>query len=151
MLRKINALIGLARRTFRLRPEERRLALEALTALASARLTLALLPFPTAMRRLGLRAGRMEAETAADAAVREAVAAAIRRAARVAPFRAVCLQRAVAAALLLRRRAQPVEVHFGLARDSDGLAAHAWAMCGGLAVTGEERRGAFTPIAMFTP
>lgn len=130
-------------------PTERRLALEALMALAEARLTLALLPFPKAMARLGLRIGRT-GEAAANPDIREAITIAVRRAAGVAPFRAVCLQQAVAAALMLRRRAQPIEVHFGVARNDGALVAHAWALCGGFAVTGGERSQDYTPIAVFT-
>ncbi len=153
MLRRILHATALSR-------AERVLALEALWALARARLILTLLPFPRAMARLGLHIGdRQDAlpdtalpDTAiADSAVAGAVTVAVRRAARVAPFRAVCLQQAVAAAMLLHRRGQPVTVHFGVARDNAGFGAHAWTTSGAITVTGGSQSPLFTEIAVFTP
>lgn len=129
-----------------------RLAAEALAMLLAARLALLCLRFPVAMALLGLRLGpdggavRHQGADPVVAAVRLAV----RRAAGRAPFRAVCLQQAVAAALMLRRRGRPVEVHFGVARGKDrALSAHAWSICAGLVVTGEAAIEGHVPIAVF--
>lgn len=149
-MRKPTVFVRRLMRAAEMASAERRLALKALAALAEARLTLAFLPFPKAMARFGLHVGRTEA-AAPNPEIARAISVAVRRAAGVAPFRAVCLQQAVAAALLLRRLGQPVEVHFGVAHDEAGLGAHAWAICDGFVVTGGEQRDAFTPIAVFTP
>ncbi len=146
-------LVILTRRVLRARVLSRtewRLVFEALAALAQARLMLARLPFPRAMARLGLRIGGPETAVA-DTEIGKAVAVAVRRAASIAPFRAVCLQQAVAAALLLRRRGQPVEVLFGVARHDTRLDAHAWAISGAVTVTGGAQRHRFTQIAVFAP
>jgi hypothetical protein len=147
------------RRALSLSAADRRLALEALVFLAIGRATLAMLPFRTAMRCLGLEHirkvganGAMPAPSAdgtkADAA--KAVGIALGRASAVAPFRAVCLQQAVAAALMLRRRGCPTEVHFGLAKDEDGrLIAHAWSRCHGRLVTGGRQMPDYIPISHF--
>lgn len=120
--------------------------------LAMARVVLGCLCFPAAMALLGLRLGQPGAAAVAlssDAMV-DAVEQAVRRAAGRAPFRAVCLQQAVAAALMLRRRGRPVEVHFGVARDhGQALTAHAWSVCRGQVVTGRAAIMRHAPIAVF--
>jgi hypothetical protein len=148
-------MIGSLSRGLRLPPVERRLALEALAGLALARLVLAVLPFPTAMARLGLRQkpaeGMAASSSAPDAASIAAVAVAVRRAGRVAPFRAVCLQQSVAAALMLRRRRLPAEIYFGVAKPRGAaMQAHAWSVCGEVVVTGEEGMDRYTPLAVFS-
>jgi hypothetical protein len=136
---------------------ERRLVLEAVIALAAARLTLSLLPFPRALARLGLRQRQGQGEgvmgpmSATDAAPIAAIALAIDRATRVAPFRAVCLPQACAAVLMLRRRGLSTEVHLGVAaRPAEPLGAHAWSVCRGIVVTGASARPGHAPIAVFT-
>lgn len=129
------------------------LGLEALLFLAVARLLLLLLPFARAMRLLGLKAG---AGGFADSAANgddhglRAIGIAIRRASRVAPFRAVCLQQAVAANLMLRCRRRASDIHFGVVRENDGaMSAHAWTCCAGHVVTGSEGMAGHIPIAIF--
>ena len=56
------------------------------------------------------------------------------RAARHVPFRAVCLQQAFAALLMLRRRHLP----------------HAWSYCGQVGVTGVAAAEGFVAVAAFT-
>ena len=149
-------MIRLVARGFRLPAEERRLALEALLLLAAIRVLLAVLPFRLAMARLGLRprgigVGATMADGTDVAKVITRVGRAVRRGAKIAPFRAVCLQQALAAALMLRRRGLSAEVHFGVARPSDTpLQAHAWSICRGVVVTGEDVMGRFTPLAVFS-
>jgi hypothetical protein len=147
-------------RGLRLPLTEQRLALEAFGALATARVLLAVLPFPRAIARLGLRLaaasspcsrGQGHGEGTADSRQIAAVALAIRRASTVAPFRAVCLQQACAAALMLRRRGLSTEVHLGVAPHSGApLSAHAWSICHGVIVTGARAIPEHTPIAVFT-
>ena len=144
-------------RARRLPRAERRMAVEALAALAAVRVALALLPFARVMTLLGLQARASEAATPANATpegqtLADAIGRAIRRSSRIAPFRAVCLQEALAAAMMLRRRGCPTEVHFGVSRDDAGLiTAHAWSVFRGVVVTGEEARAEQTPIAIFAP
>lgn len=132
------------------------LAIEALALLAVSRTVLALLPFRIAMRWLGLRLDRgigmatddEEGDTGTSAIL--LVGDAVRRAASVAPFRAVCLQQAVAAALMLHRRGHPAQVHFGVTRDMDGnMIAHAWSRCQGKLVTGGQQISHYQPISVF--
>jgi hypothetical protein len=141
-------------------PAERRLALEAAATLAVVRIVLAIMPFRAAMACLGLRARQGDGDEAeampvgdhTGKAAQDAVQRALRRAVQVVPFRAVCLQQAVAASLMLRRLDLPVEVHFGVAIQSGGrLTAHAWSVSRGRILTGESGVGENVRIAVFTP
>jgi hypothetical protein len=135
---------------------ERRLVLEAVLTLATARALLAVLPFRHAIRRLGLQhrsntdAGLTISSAAADPII-GAIGRGIGRAQRIVPFRAVCLQQACAAAVMLRRRGLAAEVHFGVTAAGDAsMSAHAWSVCGGDIVTGAAGIDAHTRIAVFT-
>src|SRR5690242_11484210 len=102
------------------------------------RLLLALLPFPRVLRLLRVAPGR-ESGGRRSAAEAGEVGRAIARAARHVPFRAVCLEQAFAAALMLRRRGLAATVHLGVAREASEpeLKAHAWSRCCDIPVTGE--------------
>lgn len=100
-------------------------------------------------RLLGLRrieAPRDEAGGAvpqADIARALAVGQAVESVGRRVAFRAVCLQRALAARRMLSRRGIDVTVHFGLRRHGDAangrrtLSAHAWTTVGDAVVIGQ--------------
>ncbi len=148
------------RRALALPAIEQGLALEALIYLALCRGMLALLPFRIAMQWLGLRlhAGGIVSEAApgsstgpgTESGPGSAIGLAVQRASSIAPFKAVCLQQALAAALMLRRRGHDVEVYFGLAKDAEGkLIAHAWSKCQGGLVTGGQQMPHYTPISVF--
>ncbi|MBF0371820.1 MAG: lasso peptide biosynthesis B2 protein [Alphaproteobacteria bacterium] len=147
------------RRFLALAGAERRLLLEAMIALAMARVLFAALPFTTAMRWSGLRtvAGG-DADPGSSGVepegilVARALSWAIPRVAHRLPFRAVCLQQAMACAIMLRRRQLPVVVRFGVYKEPGGATeAHAWAICGGMVVTGARGMERYTPIAAFSP
>jgi hypothetical protein len=123
---------------------------EAVLCLLVSRLALGLLPLPTALRLLRIvqgkaGSGRVVASEAGD------IALAVTRAARHVPFRAVCLQQAFAALLMLRRRGLAASVQFGLMREvgTGELKAHAWSHCGEVPVTGVAAAHGFTPVAIF--
>jgi hypothetical protein len=133
----------------RLTGAEVALALEALALLVLANLALRLLPFRWIARRLG-QWGRTGCEEGpADAAFTtsiKAVRQAIIRARRRTPWPAACLAQAMAGRMMLGRRGIASTIHFGVS-NADGLAAHAWLVAGGEAVTGTEIADHFKPIA----
>jgi hypothetical protein len=137
-------------RFFSLPTAERARTVEAAVSLLIVRLVLGLLPFARALKVLrvssgdGVR-GRIAASEARD------ISRAIARAARHVPFRAVCLQQAFAALLMLRRRGLAATVHLGVTRSSTkaDLEAHAWSRSGDVAVTGAALAPGFTPVAAF--
>lgn len=131
---------------------------EAAVVLVAVAVLLALLPFRLALRLAGLGAAAAGGECppptadAAAAAVGRAVTAAARR----LPWRPLCLEQALAAALMLRRRGVLSGLCLGVAVAgtnglADGFRAHAWltvadgTVCGGTAAAG------FIPIAAFPP
>jgi hypothetical protein len=137
-------------RFFALSRAERWRVVEAAMCLLAVRVAFGLLPLPQALRLFGIvrsdvSAGRIAAPDAGE------ISRAISRAARHVPFRAVCLQQAFAALLMLRRRGLAATVHLGLARadGADDLKAHAWSRCGDVPVTGGAQARDFVPVAAF--
>ncbi len=144
------------RRGLALPLSEQGLAIEALAFLGISRAVLAVLPFRIAMRGLGLRlaegGGLDDADRngPAPSPIVLLIGDAVRRAASVAPFKAVCLQQAVAASLMLRRRGYRTQIHFGVTKDEGGaLIAHAWSRCHGKLVTGAQQMPHYQPISVF--
>lgn len=106
--------------------------------LARARLWVRSLSFASLAPRLGVA----DLETAAaspsgrEPALRS-VAWATAAAARRVPWRAQCLEQAIAAQRMLRRRGLASTLYFGIARDAEReLAPHAWLRSGSVCVTG---------------
>jgi hypothetical protein len=129
---------------------DRALLVEALSALAFARLAIALLPFRTVGRLAGgIRVAGPMPQEARLATIRR-VRWAIRAGARRAPFRAVCFQQGLAAQLMLRRRRVASTLYFGAAPDdARGLAAHVWVRDGNIDVIGCEEAPRFPVLAQF--
>jgi hypothetical protein len=141
-------LIAKFRRFAGLPVAEQGRTVEAVFDLLLVRLVFGLLPLPHALRFFGI--AQSETGHGRIAAVEaELIGRAIGRAARHVPFRAVCLQQAFAALLMLRRRGLAATVHLGLIREDSELKAHAWSRCGEVAVTGIAAARGFTPIAAF--
>lgn len=121
------------------------LVAEACAAMLAARVTLLVLPFPRVARRLGefvapadpRVAQRAAATTPDQAAQARAIGWAVRSAAPFMPFRSVCLQQAMAAQAMLRRRGIASVMHFGASpSDARAIDAHAWLDAAGVKVTG---------------
>jgi hypothetical protein len=135
-------------RFFALAAPEQRHICEATLLLFFVRVTLVLLPLPQALRLFGITQGATD-RGQVDPDRAELIGRAVARAARHVPFRAVCLQQAFAALLMLRRRGLAATVHFGLLREGSELKAHAWSRCGEVPVTGEAAARDFAPVAVF--
>lgn len=98
---------------------QRRLLAEAALDLAWAALLCRLLPFGRAIRSGAVPLGQSGAH-GIDPIVR-----AVAQAAAVMPFRAVCLQQALACQIMLRRRGVEARLHYGVAI-GERLEAHVW-------------------------
>lgn len=136
----------------RLGPRGVLLILEAGAMLALARLSLALFSFEQIVHRRG-RFSRPDDVAPADeadratGAIARQVGWAIRTAAPRMPFRAVCLQQALAAQDMLRRRGIHTPVHFGVGHDENNrFQAHAWLDVAGVEVTGYPVAASFREI-----
>ncbi|MDB5440170.1 MAG: hypothetical protein JWM33_2597 [Caulobacteraceae bacterium] len=124
-------------------PAQRALMVEALLWLALARLLLLVTPFRLVAGHLGAIAPPHEARArgpqgGAEAQRAKAIGWAIRRAAANAPFKAACLQQAIAAKMMLRRRGIPSALHLGfITRMTDqARRPHAWLHAAGAPITG---------------
>lgn len=143
---RLNSILPLWRRFLGLPRGRRRLLLEAMFWLAAARLALLLVPFPRIARYLGKMHSPSEetGNSQTEPAAAGGVSWAIERAARLLPFKVVCLPRALAAWQMLHRRRIAGRLHFGASRDapSTALRTHAWLDACGVEVTGyPEARG----------
>ena len=138
----------------------RMLAAEAAVGLAAARLSLLVSPFQRVAGRLGAfvppdderaRAGA-GASSEAKRAVARQVGWAVRAVAPYMPFKTLCLQQALAAHAMLRRRGIEAPVHFGAGRDESGrFEAHAWLEVGGVEVAGYPLPPGVREIGCFVP
>lgn len=135
------------------------LAVEAIAELGRARL-LTLLPARVYTAGLGrLAAGEGDAATAPDGAATERAAEIghmVEVVARRMPFRAACLQQAIAVKRMLSRRGLEATVLFGVSREAAdratpaaGAAAHAWVKVGATVVNGDANLAKFTVVARF--
>lgn len=135
----------------------RALLVEAMICLALARLVLHLVPFPRIARRLGdfappgdARAAQAGTPAPVDAPLARDVGWAVTRAARHAPFAAVCLPQAIAARVMLARRGIASVIHFGACAPSEAPEeTHAWLNAAGVEVTGYPVARRFTEVACF--
>jgi hypothetical protein len=97
---------------------------------------------------------RKEAPSSApEAAIEEEAARigwAVRAAAARAPWRAMCLERGLAAHFMLRRRGRASILYYG-ARAAGGLDAHVWVRLGDADVVGGEEAAAYAVLATFPP
>jgi len=141
----------------RLGPRRLALLVEAVTALATARLIVATRSPARVARRFGQPlAGGVGAQGAAhrarDAERAADIGRAIRCAAANVPFRALCLEQALTARALLDRRAIEAIVHYGIAPpagDGNGMRAHVWTTAAGEEISGYPLRPAFREVARF--
>jgi len=152
-----------ARRLWADSPAERKLLAEAVLALAAARLKHATIPFDRLVKEFGTRQPLMQAPPPEEPMTAEpvpdshrlhieTVGRAVTRAARYVPFRAVCLQQAMAAQAMLEQRHIESQMHFGIVRKPDGtLAAHAWLSAGPLEVTGFPLDPSLVEMTRFSP
>lgn len=83
-----------------------------------------------------------------DEAVGAEIGRVVERVARLAPFRARCLQQAIAVRRMLARRGVPATVHLGI--PPEGGAAHAWVTTGGKIVVGGAQLDRHVVIGSFT-
>lgn len=140
----------------KMRRDQRALVIEAMAMLAVARIWLFLSPFRHIARTLGTPTSadgpQRELDRPGDVTEARNVRWAIAFASSRVPFRAVCLQQAVAAKLMLRRRAIPATVRFGLASDvapGGPPRAHAWVNAGRVKVAGFPVEPAMVVVARF--
>jgi hypothetical protein len=155
-IRRGTAVTEKLKSLMRMGPARRRLLAEALLWLALSRLALLVLPFRRVAAHLGdlvpLDGEQLVSGSKEDARLAQEIGWAVRRMAAHVPFRAVCLQQAIAAKIMLRRRGIQSRLYFGVATGEPPvkkLQAHAWLLTADAKVTGYPVAEAFTKIACF--
>ena len=136
---------------FRLSARQRWLLLEALAALALARILMLLVPFRFIARWLGT-VGEEGPESVPSEDQRRAmeISWTIDLFARHVPWDGRCLARAIAGTLMLRRRKLEGTVYFGGRMEAPGkLAAHAWLRYGSIFLTGKPEHESFKRFTSF--
>lgn len=142
----------------RLSRTDRILTYEAAVVLWFARLWLAVVPFRKVAEKLGTSypaatpKGMLSPTSHEQDAVAQRIGEAVKRASKNVPYRAVCIQQAVAAKIMLGRRGIPSVMHFGVGRTEDEnekIRAHAWLATANVEVTGYPLDDGLTEIAYF--
>lgn len=124
--------------------------IEAAAALAAARVAVLLMPFDALSRRLGEPMAETPATIDdADRATLERLSWAVGAISRRAPWRCKCLEQAIAANLMLRRRRIASTFYFGIGRSDGVIGAHAWVRSGDYYVTGGSERAQFQVLSTF--
>jgi hypothetical protein len=127
---------------------ERRLLAEAIVALAVASLLVALAPFRRAASLARAPAATPPGPGEQLEQIR-AVGWAVAASARRVPWRAKCIEQGFAAHWMLRRRAVPAVLHYGVAKRDGRLIAHVWVRSGSTDVIGCDNSSQFAEIARF--
>ena len=122
------------------------LLFETVLALAVARLFVLAVPFRVYSRSMGTDA-ESPAETSSPDVVHR-VSRAIDSMSRHAPWRSKCLEQALAAKAMLRRRGISNTLYMAVAREV-ALEAHAWVRSGDVCVTGQAEFDRYTVVARF--
>lgn len=123
----------------------------ALLLLAGWRVVVLTLPFRLWSSRLGVLGGKTTAEASDPQAVAR-VRRVVNGVANRVPWNANCLNRALAAASLLRREQTAYTVSLGVRHSADGsgLEAHAWVRVGETFVTGEAEQHTFQILSSYS-
>lgn len=120
--------------------------IKAAVLLGGVRLSLWLLPFPTA-RSLIDRASRRSRRLAGDPLSVDQIAWTVEVASRVVPGGGHCLSKALSAQILLLRRGYPAEVRYGAVKESTAdFIAHAWLESDGRIVIGGENLNRYATL-----
>ncbi|HEX2087349.1 MAG TPA: lasso peptide biosynthesis B2 protein [Solirubrobacteraceae bacterium] len=142
-----------ARRLAQLPWADRALLAEAAVLLALARLAVVLVPFRVIARRLGPRMAETPRVDAVEPERLRRLTWAIAAVARRTPWRSQCLEQALAAKAMLRRRGIASTLYLGVARGAAGAPrpfdAHAWLRSGTVHVTGGAGAGRYAVVATF--
>jgi hypothetical protein len=139
--------MGRFRKFLGLAPRQRWLLIKAAALLATVRLSLWLLPFPTA-RALFDVMSRRSRRLAADPIPVVELAGAVEVASRFVPWAHHCLTKALTGRIFLIRHGHPAEVRYGVARDAkEDFLAHAWLESEGRVVIGGSDLGRYATLS----
>jgi hypothetical protein len=128
--------------------KQQRMDTEALWTLALARLAVSVLKFEQVAAMLGHFGQETPKTPVPKPELALAVSWAVQSVAKTVPWRCECLEQALCAKWMLRKRKLPSTLYFGTFYNGHGLEAHAWVRCGLQIITGERGHQQFTITAI---
>lgn len=146
---------GSLKKWCRLSPVEKKMALEGLYFLFTARLALWFIPFKKIAGNLGCHMKETPyIDVAKERQKKLMVRKTIHRLRKKTPWESTCLVQSMAAKAMLNRRGIGCTLYFGMAKDNrqkSGWDAHAWLRSGRLMITGATggKPPAFTVVSFF--
>ena len=118
--------------------------------LGLARLAVVTLPFRWIAPRLGVKMAESPEDDPVPEAIVRRVSWSVRVMSRHVPWCSLCLDQAIAAKRMLRRRGCRSTLYLGVAKAGQTeLEAHAWLRCGHFYVVGTRGRQRYTVVATF--
>ena len=128
---------------------DRVLLVEAAVCLGAARAAVVLLPFRVLARGLGVHMAESPVSGAPPTDGLRRISWAIGAISVRSPWRSKCLEQALAAKAMLRRRGVPNTLYLGVARGENGVEAHAWLRTGTVHVTGGRDTSRYGVVSTF--
>ncbi len=137
-------------KVFYISSTERKLFFEAWFISFYIRTILIILPFKQYSQKLGVRSRITRTEKDIDFQLIFEIVHAIKRAVKYSLWRNKCLEQAITAKKMLKKRNIPSTIYFGVRKPGDKLEAHAWLKVGERFVVGERNHETFTVVAYYT-
>lgn len=131
-------------------PLERKLFFEAWCMSFFIRWMVILFPFKKYSQRLGERGVVAENSKEIDSKLIFEVAHAIKRGVKYSLWRNKCLEQAITAKKMLKKRNINSTIYFGVRKSEDRLEAHAWLKAGEAFVVGQRNHETFTVVAYYS-
>ena len=137
-------------KVFKVSSLERKLFFEAWIISFYTRLMLIFFPFKKYSQRLGERGKVAENNIKIDSQIIVEIAIAIKRAVKYSLWRNKCLEQAITAKKILKKRNINSTIFFGVRKPEDKLEAHAWLKVDDTFVVGQRNYEAFTVVAYYS-
>ncbi len=125
------------------------LFVEAFIFLHTSKLIILIIPFKKIAANLG-KLNELQVQSSSNTQKVKSIYVAIQRAAKLSFHSSKCYDQALTARWMLGNRSIPSTIYFGLAKEGNGLSAHAWVKSGNYIVTGKPGMDNFTVVASFT-
>jgi len=137
-------------KVFTIGSTNRKLFFEAWFVSFFTRIMLIILPFKQYSKKLGERSKIAKTENNINSQLVSELTHAIKRAVKYSLWRNKCLEQAITAKKMLKKRNIKSTIFFGVRKPGDNLEAHAWLKVGDTFVVGERNHETFTVVAFYS-
>jgi hypothetical protein len=151
-MKSLSTLIRKMRTFLNINKSDKKLLLEAFFLTGIGRGAILLISFSKIKKYLGLykKESTFEIENEIYRIIKR-VDWALKAISKHTPWESKCLVQALAAQRMLKKRKINSTLYLGVKKDKENnLLAHAWLRCGEVFVTGEQEKGGFVQVAMFS-